>query len=144
VAKTARGAVRRYKGRLWGVLGPRRIGWSRCGPRQYAYGVLFRDHPRVLLVSATVRAKTMELLGVGPTEYDFQEYPYLFPIRRSPVYFVETALVQWDSTPAEMAALQARIDEMDGCIGMDRNGSITRGELQAAGLDHGQEPCTTT
>ncbi len=91
--------------------------------RQYAPKVLFRDFPRILFVSATVRAKTMELLGVGPTEYDFQEYPYLFPIRRSPVYFIPTAFVQFDSTPEEMAALQQRIDEIMDAR-MDRNGII--------------------
>jgi Rad3-related DNA helicase len=91
--------------------------------KQYASQVLFRDFPRVLVVSATARPKTMDLLGVPTAEYEFHEHPYLFPIRRSPVYFIPTACVQYDSTPEEMALIQQRIDEIMDAR-QDRNGLI--------------------
>lgn len=90
---------------------------------QYAPEVLFRDFPRVLLVSATVRPKTMELLGVPTEDYDFQEYPYQFPVRRSPVYYLPTARVSARSTDEDMGAIISRIDELMDAR-QDRNGLI--------------------
>ena len=92
-------------------------------PRQYAASVLFRDAERVLFSSATVGYKTMDYLGLGLQEYDFQVYPYRFPVRRSPIYYREVALVQYDSTPAELGDLIAAIDEFQADR-MDRNGII--------------------
>lgn len=81
-------------------------------PAQYARRVLLRDHERILMVSATVRAKTMELLGLERHQYMFFETPWMFPQNRSPIYFIPTARVQYDSTPDDWALIQQRIDEI--------------------------------
>lgn len=49
--------------------------------------MLFRQTPKVILVSATMRPKTLALLNLKPEDYDFHESPSTFPISRRPVYF---------------------------------------------------------
>lgn len=58
-------------------------------PSAFAEKVLFRHVERVFLVSATIRPKTMELLGVRHEEASFREYPTVFDPAHSPVYFMQ-------------------------------------------------------
>jgi len=44
--------------------------------------------PKTLLLSATIRRKTMELLGFKRGGYEFLEYPSSFPVERRPVVYV--------------------------------------------------------
>jgi ATP-dependent DNA helicase DinG len=57
----------------------------------YAEQVLFRGVPKILLISATVIHDTMRQLGVK--EYDYQQYPYVFPYSSSPLIHVPTVAV---------------------------------------------------
>jgi len=58
-------------------------------PKKYRE-TLFRGVPKVVLVSATVRPKTAELLGIPEGELEFREYQSSFPVRNRPVIHVPT------------------------------------------------------
>jgi len=62
-------------------------------PADYAEKLLFLGIPKVLLVSATVIPKTLQLLGIDESEYEFQEYPAVFPASRNPFIYVPTVAV---------------------------------------------------
>lgn len=59
-------------------------------PSEYAEQVLFRGIERIFLVSATIRPKTMQLLGVEQDTRQFLEYPPIFDPAHSPVYLLRT------------------------------------------------------
>lgn len=65
----------------------------------YAESALFRDVKKVVLVSATVRPKTLELLGIGTSSIEgksaFIEYPSSFPIKRRPTIHVPTVQMNY-------------------------------------------------
>lgn len=48
---------------------------------------LFRKTPKVILVSATLRPKTLSLLNIKEEDYEFRETASTFPIVRRPVIF---------------------------------------------------------
>lgn len=56
-------------------------------PGLYAEKHLFCGVPKVVIMSATIRPKTMALLGVGKDEFEFFEWDRVFPAQRCPVYF---------------------------------------------------------
>lgn len=91
--------------------------------RDHAKGLLFLDVPRVLLASATITPKTIDLMGIKRDEVDFQQYPYLFPIRRSPIIHIPTVMVKHDMTDDDRAILESRIDQIVGTR-LDRKGLI--------------------
>lgn len=57
-------------------------------PGRYAESALWRGVERVVLVSATVRPKTAELLGIPPDELEFVEYGSTFSPSRRPTITV--------------------------------------------------------
>lgn len=59
-------------------------------PKLYAENVLFRNVKKIVLVSATVRPKTANVLGIAPSEVEFREYGSSFPIRSRPVIHIPT------------------------------------------------------
>jgi Rad3-related DNA helicase len=63
-------------------------------PRHYREQ-LFRGVPKVVLVSATVRPKTAELLGIPESELAFTEYKSSFPIPNRPVIHVPTVRMNY-------------------------------------------------
>ena len=54
---------------------------------------LFRHVPRVVLLSATNRPKTLQLLGIKATDYDFKEWPRQFSSKNGPVIWLKTTRV---------------------------------------------------
>jgi Rad3-related DNA helicase len=54
---------------------------------------IFRNVPRVILMSATMRPKTLSLLGISKGESDFREWGRQFPAANGPVVHVTTARV---------------------------------------------------
>lgn len=80
--------------------------------KQYADKILFQDTKQILVVSATMVRKTMDLLGIPAEECDYHEYPSSFPVRRSPVYFFGPCRID-NKTPREYLSLWlARIDNI--------------------------------
>ncbi len=90
--------------------------------RDYAHELLFLNVPHVLLASATITRKTLELLGLGE-EVDFQQYPYLFPIKRSPIIHVPTVFVKQDMTDEDRGIMESRVDQIVGAR-LDRKGLV--------------------
>lgn len=96
----------------------------------YAQSLLFLDVPKVLMVSATVIPKTLHLLGIGEEDYDFQEYPAVFPGSRNPLIYVPTCRVTAKTFAerdgkenAYVELWNRRIDQLVGDR-LDRNGAI--------------------
>jgi len=57
-------------------------------PGRYAEQYLFCGVSKVVVMSATLRPKTMALLGVGKDEYEFREWQRIFPGNRHPIYSI--------------------------------------------------------
>src|SRR4029077_19409474 len=67
----------------------KRVQFDPLWPRHYREH-LFRGVQKVILVSATVRPKTAELLGIPEHELAFVEYKSSFPVAHRPVIHVPT------------------------------------------------------
>lgn len=71
-------------------------------PAAYTEALLFRNIPKVLLLSATITPKTLEVLGIPKEQSDYHEYPSTFPVRRRPVYALSTGpYMKFDMTPED-------------------------------------------
>lgn len=92
-------------------------------PAPYAEQYLFRRIPKVLLVSATIRPKSLELLGVKKEDSMFFEYPSSFPVVRRPVTHVPTVRMSFKITTEEEQVWVDRIDEIIGAR-LDRKGIL--------------------
>lgn len=90
-------------------------------PAPYAEDYLFIKIPHVNLISATLRPKTAQLLGIK--DYDFAEYPSSFAVRRRPVMHVPTVKLTYKSSAADIAKWVTRIDEIIAPR-LDRKGII--------------------
>lgn len=79
---------------------------------EYAESVLYNNIPHVMPISATLRRKTLSLLGIKPDTYMFREYPYIFPARRAPIYYVPTAAVSRNMEEVDRISLHYRIKQL--------------------------------
>ena len=98
--------------------------------RDYAMSVLFRNIPKIILTSATMVRKTMDLLGIPPDSASFFEYASSFPKERTPVYLFTgskfekgAGRVSFKSSPDELLLWTTRIDNIIRRR-MDRKGII--------------------
>jgi Rad3-related DNA helicase len=93
-------------------------------PRKYSER-LFREVKKVVFVSATVRPKTAELLGIGADQLDFTEYASAFPVRNRPAIHVPTVHMNYrnEADDAIMLWWLRKIDLLVGARG-DRKGVI--------------------
>lgn len=64
----------------------------------YTLKGLFAKAPMVVLTSATLTNKTLDLLGVPDDDYSLTSCPPIFSKRRGPVYFYPTASVKFNMT----------------------------------------------
>jgi ATP-dependent DNA helicase DinG len=105
--------------------GMRVVKFDPLWPRRYAESVLFRGVPKVVLVSATVRPKTAELLGITAEDLAFTEYESSFPIAHRPVIHVPTVRMNYktEQDDGQMMWMLRRIDQLVGARG-DRKGII--------------------
>lgn len=62
-------------------------------------------------MSATVRPKTLGLLGIADTEYEFIEYPSIFPKERRPIYRIPTVRLNKNSDADDYRTWVQRIDQ---------------------------------
>jgi Rad3-related DNA helicase len=79
-------------------------------PHLYAERELFRGAKKVVLVSATVRPKTLGLLGVREADCDFREYASSFPVERRPVVHVECVQMRHNMPPEYLEIWAQKID----------------------------------
>lgn len=77
---------------------------------RYAEATLLLGVPSVLVVSATLRPKTLYMLGVATNNFDFQEFDSDFDPKRCPIYYVPTMRV--DSRAGDLAMLWIRLDQI--------------------------------
>ncbi len=92
-------------------------------PAPYAESCLFQGVKKVLLVSATIRKTTCDILGVPLKELDFIEKPSTFPLTRRPLWQVPCIRVNHRSEEHELIHWTRRIDDIiEGRL--DRKGII--------------------
>lgn len=102
----------------------RSVRWDPIDPSPLAEKLLFRGVKRIVMPSATVTSKTLSLMGLKKAdEYDFNEYPSVFPVERRPVMWVKTARIDNRAGPDEYRKWHARIDEIVSARA-DRKGVI--------------------
>lgn len=100
----------------------RKFWYEPLWPAEYARGRLYNAHAdKVVLVSATVRPKTADILGLK--DYLFEEYPSRFPAASSPVYHVPTIRLNHRSTDSQLRVWVSRIDQIIGQR-LDRKGIV--------------------
>ena len=89
-----------------------------------AYGeTLFRGVSKIVLLSATIRPKTLDLMGIDPSDVDFAEYPSSFPVDRRPVYSLPNAAIRFGMDPSEIADAVRKVDMVID-YRLDRKGII--------------------
>lgn len=72
--------------------------WDLIDPGALAEDLLFRGAKRIILASASVRKKTLELLGVQ-SKVNITEQESTFPVKRRPIYYWPVANVGRKLTP---------------------------------------------
>lgn len=116
----------KYKGKGWTI--------APVYPEQHAARI-WRDADKVLLVSATIRPKALELLGLSPSDYDFLEYPSPLPMHRRPIVHLQipgkTTRMSFRST---RQTVEHWVEKMDSIIEtrQDRKGIIHTVSYQRA------------
>ncbi len=98
----------------------------RIGPvwgKEYTEHVLFRGLPKVMLVSATMLPKSLEMLGVSRVQMFYQDYKWQFPVERGPIIQSPTVKANYKHKDAAMELQLERIDEIIGQR-LDRKGII--------------------
>jgi Rad3-related DNA helicase len=65
--------------------------------------------PRIVIVSATLRPKTMYMLGLSRDKFDFHEFDSDFDRNRCPIYWVPTMRV--DIKAKDLSQLWVRLDQ---------------------------------
>lgn len=89
--------------------------WDPVWPGPYAESYLFRGAKKVIFVSATIREKTLALLGVKKGEYGFREYPSSFPKARRPVIALRGTprlTITYKTPPSIMRYAVAKVDQI--------------------------------
>lgn len=79
---------------------------------QYVHKILFKNTKKVMLLSATMVPKTINLLGINPQDCDYYEYPSSFPVRRSPVYSFGPCRIDNKTPPEYLTVWLTRIDNI--------------------------------
>lgn len=79
-------------------------------PGRYAESSLLMRIPSIVVVSATLREKTMFLMGVPREQFTFREFDTDFPAERNPIYWVPTMRV--DSRAVDLSKLWIRLDQV--------------------------------
>ena len=80
-------------------------------PRTYGC-VLHGRVAKVILVGATVRRKTAQLLGIADSDIAMHEYRSSFAVSRRPVYAVPTITLNRHTDDSQYKTLLARIDQL--------------------------------
>lgn len=79
-------------------------------PGRYGEACLFLQVTKVIMVSATLRPKTMFMCGVGKDNFTFKEFASDFDKARCPIYYVPTMRV--DSRSGDLGLLWAMLDRV--------------------------------
>lgn len=88
---------------------------------RYAESKLLMRVPRIIVVSATVRPKTLYLMGMPKQAFRFTEYDSEFDPKRCPIYYIPTLRV--DRRARDLSMLWIRLDQI-AARRTDRKGLI--------------------
>lgn len=91
-------------------------------PRAYGHR-LFKRVPKIVMMSATITRKDLDLLGVDPAHVDFAEYPSSFPIANRPVIAVPGARMSGSMNEQDKIEAVRRVDQIIDAR-LDRKGII--------------------
>lgn len=102
---------------------PAEVLFSPVWPTDYAEKLLFRGIKHILLTSATIVPKTLELLGINMDDCLFISHHSVFPVARCPVYLFGATKIDNRSTNADLQQLLGRMDSLISRR-LDRKGII--------------------
>lgn len=88
---------------------------------RYSEFALFLKVPEIVIISATLRPKTLHMLGVAKGSFDFREFLSEFDPVRCPIYYVPTMRVDYKAT--DFSPLWLRLDQI-ASPRRDRNGIV--------------------
>lgn len=77
---------------------------------RYAEGALLMRLEHILVMSATLRPKTLYMLGLSQEQFHFQEFPSDFPASSNPIYHIPTMRV--DKRAHDLSMLWMRLDQI--------------------------------
>lgn len=90
-------------------------------PGRYAEAALLLRVPEILVMSATLRPKTLFMTGIGRDDFEFKEFLSDFDPKRCPIYYIPTMRV--DSKAPNLDPLWIRLDQVASAR-RDRNGIV--------------------
>jgi Rad3-related DNA helicase len=96
-----------------GKGGKRTVRFDPVWVGRYCEGTLWRGAKYVLLMSATMRPKTLGLLGIKGEEAEFLDYPLVFERKRMPVWWVKTGVRMGGKGGNEERKLTQQVVRMD-------------------------------
>lgn len=91
-------------------------------PGRYAEAALFMGLESIVIVSATLRKKTLYQLGVGNDSFTALEFDSDFPVTRCPIYYLPTMRV--DSRAGDLSRLWLLLDQI-AARRTDRKGIVS-------------------
>jgi Rad3-related DNA helicase len=77
---------------------------------RYAENSLLMRLPNILVVSATLRPKTLYMIGIGKDQQDFREFDSEFDQKRCPIYYIPTMRV--DKNATDLSPLWIKLDQI--------------------------------
>lgn len=90
-------------------------------PGRYAEAALLFRVPHITVISATLRPKTLFMIGIGKDSFDFKEFDSDFDPKDCPIYYIPTMRV--DSRALDLAPMYIKIDQI-AAKRTDRKGII--------------------
>lgn len=81
-------------------------------PRELTEPYLFRGIERVVLLSATMRPKTAELLGIDASDLEWREWDSGFPVKRRPVIQLKGARMRYTMSQFEFRKWATTIQQI--------------------------------
>ena len=82
-------------------------------PGPYTESVLFRGVKKVLLLSATLRPKMLQLMNLKKSEVEWVEYPSTFPVKNRPVIFIKSSpRLSSKSSDSDLRVWASKIDNI--------------------------------
>ena len=100
------------------------VSLSPVRPGSYCEWLLFQGIPKVILTSAFLCSKTLDLLGVRGNMYHMTEYPHSFPVENRRLLHIPTARMNAKSSAMAHRLWLSRIDQ------------IIKGRLDRKGIIH--------
>lgn len=82
-------------------------------PARYAEGIMFLRIPKVVMISATLRRKTLAMSGISRQLSQFKEFNSTFKRSQSPIYWIKTMKVDWNNRH-DLQPVWNRLDQIAG------------------------------